>query len=226
MAGESGKMAINNIKEQIADLLFPRYCLSCQREGEWLCEKCLITLPVKKRQLFLPVGVGGIEVTALFDYDQLLIGKIIAALKYNFAFDLSRTVHRLVSEVKLTEQIGNDPAILVPVPLHRRRYLWRGFNQAEIVAQALAAANSSWSVCPDLLRRIIYHKPQVGQKQKDRVKSVQGAFRINLERLSDNWNKRIILVDDVLTTGSTLSECAEVLKTAGFAEISGFVLAT
>jgi ComF family protein len=218
-------MAISGFKEQIVDLLFPRYCLNCHQEGEWLCEKCLATSPSRERQFILPVGSNFIKVKALFDYEQPLIDRIIAALKYNFAFDLSRTVHQLINKEKISVQTDDLPTVLVPVPLHRHRYLWRGFNQAEVIARALAATNSSLSVCPDLLRRVIYHKPQVGQTQESRERNVIGAFQVNLDCLSDNWGKRIILVDDVLTTGSTLRECAAILKTAGFAEISGFVLA-
>ena len=225
MVSKSGQMAINGLKEQVADLLFPRYCLGCRQEGEWLCDECLTALPNKKRRLVLPVSSGVVEVRVLFDYEQSLIDRIITTLKYNFAFDLSRTIHQLINREELSAQADNRPAVLVPVPLHRRRYLWRGFNQAEIIAEALAVTNPALSVCPDLLRRVIYHKPQVGQTQKSREHNVIGAFQLNLDRLSDNWGKRIILVDDVLTTGSTLSECAGTLKTAGFADISCFVLA-
>lgn len=163
------------------------------------------------------------KITALLSYDEALVNKIITVLKYNFVSDLSRVIDQLIAQAEITSNLDKR-SVLVPVPLHRRRQLWRGFNQAEIIARALTKATGC-AVCPDLLKRTVYRQPQVGQKSHQRAAGVQGVFAVNYLRLSDNWGRPIVLVDDVMTTGSTLTECTRTLQTAGLREISGFVLA-
>ena len=207
-------MAINFV-----DLLYPRYCLSCRKEGEWVCPNCFESLTIRRRPA---EGEVDLAVEALLDYDEALAEKIITVLKYNFVSDLSRVIDSIV--LKAGDYDWSRESVIVPVPLHRRRLLWRGFNQAEIIALALTKA-TGLPVCADLLLRTVYRRPQVGRKGSERARSVQGVFAVNYQRLSDNWGKNIILVDDVMTTGSTLGECARTLQTVGFKEIKGFVLA-
>ena len=100
---------------------------------------------------------------------------------------------------------------IVPVPLHPARERERGFNQAEILAQLLAR-RAGLPVRP-LLQRIRYTTTQTQFDRAQRIENLAGAFR--LRRGVDVQGCRVLLVDDVLTTGSTLSECADVLKRAG-----------
>jgi len=106
------------------------------------------------------------------------------------------------------------------VPLHRRRYAWRGFNQAEILARFWSSALGI-----NMDRRLLYRrrntKMQVKLNGEERRKNLLGAFAVRGALPA----KRIILIDDVFTTGSTLQECARVLKLAGAVEVWGAALA-
>jgi ComF family protein len=122
----------------------------------------------------------------------------------------------------LAEPLGNllvdfwaklpDPVdVLVPVPLHRRRVRERGYNQAQLLAQHLGAAVSVCVVC-DVLRRVRYTTSQVGLGMPERRENVAGAFSCTGNRLQ---GKRVLLVDDVCTTGATLEACSMALKAGG-----------
>lgn len=112
-------------------------------------------------------------------------------------------------------------ALVIPVPLHPRRERWRGFNQAELIARELADYfNLDMSVGG--LIRIKHRKPQTKLNKQDRKNNIKNCFAWRLGGLS---GKKIILVDDVATTGSTLNECARVLKKNGAGEIWGLVAA-
>ena len=107
---------------------------------------------------------------------------------------------------------GDGDAILVPVPLHRRRLWWRGFNQSGLVAKQLGAR---WHLPVDqyLLRRVRPTPPLKGMNETQRRNAVRGAFVAVAGRRIDG--RTVILIDDVLTTGSTAAACAKALRKAG-----------
>jgi len=109
----------------------------------------------------------------------------------------------------------------MPVPLSKKRLKWRGFNQAEIIANILAD-NFKLEIDAKNLKRIKNTKPQAKLNERERRNNLADCF----SWLGDKLNGRnIILVDDVATTGSTLNECAKVLKQAGASEVWGLVVA-
>jgi len=107
---------------------------------------------------------------------------------------------------------SDEDAILVPVPLHRRRLWWRGFNQSGLVAKQLGAR---WQLPVDqhLLRRVRPTPPLKGMNETQRRTAVRGAFVAVDGRRIDG--QTVILIDDVLTTGSTAAACAKALRKAG-----------
>jgi len=105
----------------------------------------------------------------------------------------------------------------VPVPLHPARERERGFNQAALIAELVAASATIPS--RPVLERIRYTTTQTAYDRAERMENLHGAFRLRKNR--DVRRLRVLLIDDVLTTGSTLSECARVLRRAGAVSVHG-----
>lgn len=118
---------------------------------------------------------------------------------------------------------GKQETVIIPVPLHRRRYAWRGFNQSYLLAKEIGA-KFGVAVQEDVLIRSKNTKPQSKTKNEDeRRKNISGAFSCSSpEKVK---NKNIILVDDICTTSATLNECAKELKRAGAKNVWGLVVA-
>lgn len=119
-------------------------------------------------------------------------------------------------------RIASDMDYVMPVPLHRSRLRFRGFNQSLLLAYHISES-SGINLSYDNLVRIRATRPQVELSGEERIKNIKGAF--GLRRPADAADKRILLIDDVFTTGATLNECATVLKAAGAAYVSALTLA-
>jgi ComF family protein len=144
-------------------------------------------------------------------YDELSRSLAIR-LKYGRKVAIARTMARYMAPLVASE---GDP-ILVPVPLHRSRLWRRGFNQSALVARELAR-RLGIKADPMLLRRIRRTPPLKGMSPLQRRKTVAGAFRVRDK--SAVAGRTVVLVDDVLTTGSTAEACARTLKRAGAARV-------
>lgn len=180
-------------------------------EEDHLCETCL-----RKRPYFKYLGAP-----------YLYKGRIMEAVhqfKYEGKTHLSISLGSIMAS--FTEEWLNDndmeDLLLIPVPLHPKRLRERKFNQSLLLARSIMK-----SIDLELdflsLRRIKYTIPQIGLNNKDRKKNVRGAFKIVGEKSLKDRN--VVLVDDVATTGSTLNECARVLKKAGCKNVLCLVLA-
>lgn len=117
-----------------------------------------------------------------------------------------------------------DADLIAPVPLHRWRLFRRRYNQSALLARALAGVAGLNAVC-DLLERTRSTPSQGGMSRNGRIANVAGAFRLRPRRKSLVAGRRIVLVDDVLTTGATVSECARVLMRAGASRVDVVTLA-
>lgn len=219
------------------DILFPSFCLSCRREGVWLCPSCLDAVEIPG-VFDCPVchsptdrgvrcehccDVGSIvQHIALTPYDEhAIIGQMIHALKYQFADEVSNSIDQLVERFFNTHRsLFRSVDCVCPVPLHRRRQAERGFNQAQVIAEMIGT-----QLDLPVEQWIVRHRPTKQQAQLDRagrLENVHGAF--SLKQNTDLSGKSVLLVDDVYTTGSTMQACAEVLSQAG-ARVLGFTIA-
>lgn len=221
MNGRVGiRKLILNIKNFVLDILFPVECLECGREGEWLCSECQNRIRAEGHSLrgeFLE------RVFTFYSYDNELLKKAIHGLKYKFVEEMSSPLGKiLVKEIeKIEGQIGR-PDFIAPVPLHRGRFLERGYNQSELLALRISE-HFGWPVENKAIARSQRTSSQVSLSGEARRENVCGAFTvINFSKV---LNKKIVLVDDVTTTGATMEECAKVLKQAGAREVFGVALA-
>jgi competence protein ComFC len=224
--------------EAAASLLYPPMCALCggkTRAGEYLCEQCeaktvRITAPFCQ-QCSEPFEGAITSVftcancahrTIYFDAavaayrGRGIVRQIIHDFKYGRQIHLRRLVARWLYAAFDDERIsGRQFDIIVPVPLHPTRRRERGFNQASLLAELLSARISI--PCKPLLKRIRYTTTQTALDRTERIENLHNAFR--LRKKADVRGLHVLLIDDVLTTGSTLSECARVLKRAGAASV-------
>jgi ComF family protein len=148
--------------------------------------------------------------------------QMIHDLKYRGGYYLLPDIRRLCGEFS----VELDGALLVPVPLHWRRFWSRGFNQSELICRQLAR-HYRCEIC-NLLLRSRHTLQQVDMSLADRKKNVADAFRVDrrlLRKKNLAKDQRIVLVDDVFTTGSTLHACADELAACGFSHVETFTLA-
>lgn len=189
------------------------FCPPCWSNMEWLgnsgCQRCGLPLAGTEidtcgRCLAQPPRLDRIR--AAVAYDELP-RSIALKLKYGRKVALARTMARYMAPLR-----GEwpDDAIVVPVPLHRWRLWGRGFNQSALVARELARR---WGLRSEVaaLRRVKRTRPLKGLNHRQRRKAVSGAFK----SASDVSGRTVILVDDVLTSGSTAEACARALQRAG-----------
>ncbi|HLD31077.1 MAG TPA: ComF family protein [Patescibacteria group bacterium] len=208
------------IKEFILDILFPVECLGCGKEKEWICSSCQDKI---KMDIFVARGVFLDKIIAPYSYDERIIKQGIHLFKYKFVEDVGEALGKIfVNGLEKLIKKNDFEAIVIPVPLHKKRLLERGFNQAEILASSVGNF-FSWGVETKILSRSRFTVPQVGLPKEERMNNIKEAFAV----LDKNkiFNKKIVLIDDVFTTGATMEECAKVLKEAGVGEIWGFTLA-
>jgi ComF family protein len=137
---------------------------------------------------------------------------LVHALKYGDRLDLAPTMGRWIANAG--RELLGDADALVPVPLHWRRLWMRRFNQSTRLAEVVSAA-SGVPVAYDVLRRVKATAQQVGLTRVQRADNVQGAFRVAPDARAEVAGRRLVLVDDVLTTGATLDACARTLLRAG-----------
>lgn len=210
---------MGDYKKIIFDLFFPISCLGCGQQGKFICAKCFNQIPLNKEKHPQPVHLNKLLVAS--DYEYPLIKQAIHCYKYDFVKDLAEPLAELMIK-KLNKQLTNE-FILIPVPLHQKRLRWRGFNQAELLSQEISR-KLKIPMANDILNRTKYHPPQVKiQNPQQRKENVSRAFQIS--RPVDLKNKIIILIDDVCTSGATLSECALTLKPLRAKAVWGLVIA-
>jgi ComF family protein len=211
-------------KEFFLDLIFPKFCLGCKREGIFLCQDCLSVLEISTtHQKFRGKYLDDLYFP--LDYGNFLSKKLIQNFKYP---PLIRELKRelalaIISHFLLldTKPVFSD-FVLIPIPLAKKKLKWRGFNQAEEIGRELAEFLKI-PLISDCLVKIKENKSQVELSEKERNENVKGVFFVkNKEKIV---RKKILLVDDVFTTGATMEEAARVLKEAGAKKIVGIVIA-
>jgi ComF family protein len=223
--------------EAILDLVYPSRCVVCDRLGQGaLCESCRAKVqPVAGPhcERCQEPGAEGIcphcrnhppafvvaRAAALFETP---IRDAIHALKYDKRESVAEPLADILEEVWKQEAELHSVEALVPLPIHRRREKERGFNQSALLAQRLSQ-RLSLPVLEGVLSRPVYRRPQVGLSAADRASNVEGVFQVSPSEAVAG--RKLLLVDDVMTTGATCNEAARTLLQAGAAEVRVLVLA-
>jgi len=228
------------LKNFLLNLFFPKQCFGCQREGEYLCQDCVSIVEVMENSFCLCENPRMLpeagkcrdcrqkNLDGLFfavSFKNNLIKKIIHQFKYEpyiKAFS-QPLVSLIITHFNLIQKsFVLDNYILVPVPLTKQKIKKRGFNQSEEMAKELSG-NLKIPLASDVLFK---EKETISQMELSadlRRKNVEGVFSAkNGEKVKD---KKILLVDDVYTTGATMEECAKTLKRAGAKEVWGVAVA-
>ena len=162
------------------------------------------------------------------DYDQEALRAWILAFKHGGRVDLARVLGPLLRAALGDEDASRPIEVLVPVPLHLTRRLERGYNQALVLARAVAQAGPRRFVVRQVLRRVRPTAPQGSTDALDRRTNVRGAFAPSRPARWSTASVRgrsVWLVDDVWTSGATLEECAQVLRSMGAERVQALVLA-
>lgn len=210
----------------VLDMVLPPTCLACERalsaQGA-LCATCWGSVH------FCEAGEGDVTVDFAFDslhaaliYDDVA-QTLVRGLKFFDRTDLAP--HMAAWMERAAGDVVDDPrAVIVPVPLHRRRLLKRRFNQSAELARALAKRTGQ-NFEADTLLRIRATPPQVGLGAGQRRANVRGAFAVPDARRITISGRPVVLVDDVFTTGATLDACARALRRAGAQTIHALTFA-
>ena len=228
------RQQLTRVSRGLLDLLFPPRCVGCSRWGDWLCDSCLREIRRPEPPLCRTCGreiaepglctrcrsdpppIDGIRAPAFLEGP---LREAIHAFKYEGLRVLSPTLGRILSEYWLQHPLPAD--VIVPVPLHPSRQRRRGYNQSSLLAQALANV-SGVPMDERCLRRTKPTRPQVGLDARQRQHNVAGAFLCVDDRVR---GQRVLLIDDVCTTGSTLTACATTLRDHGALSVWGLTLA-
>ena len=202
-------------------LLFPQQCTGCGAKHTYLCRECLskISYPDYSKQD---------NIFAAGSYKDEWLKKAIWILKYRKGSSAAEPLAELVFQrIFLEGRIKNpDEFLYVPVPLSKERMKKRGFNQSEIIVRHLVEklCLEKEALAADALVKIKETKAQASIRDyQQRLKNLEGAFAVkNPEAIQ---GKKIILIDDVSTTGTTTRECAKTLKKAGAKKVIAVVAA-
>ena len=147
---------------------------------------------------------------------------LVHALKYQDRTDLAPAMGRWMA--RAGAELLADADMLIPVPLHWRRGFGRRYNQSALLARAIAR-QSGVALKGELLCRVRATEQQVGLSRTQRASNVQGAFQVSVDRRGDVAGRRVVLVDDVLTSGATVDACARALLRAKAAHVDVLVFA-
>src|SRR6266403_886633 len=227
----------------VINIALPQLCPSCREpvDGAGLCPACWsklsFTAPPYCERLGIPFpfdgGPGLLSMEAIADppaynraraavrYDDIA-RKLVHALKYGDRLDLAPTMGRWMA--RAGRELLADGDAIVPVPLHWRRQWTRRFNQSALPAEVIAKA-SGRMVAHGALKRVKATPQQVGLDKSERAHNVQGAFRVPTEGKAEVAGRKLVLVDDVLTSGATVDACARALLRGGAASVDVVVFA-
>lgn len=227
-----------------ADTIVPPLCLNCRLPlggHDSICSRCwreirfIMPPQCDRLGIPLPFDTGGRAISAAAsanppDWDRAravaqfgpVIRDLIHGFKYNDRHDARRLFGRWLAGAG--RELLHEADVIVPVPLHRWRLITRKFNQAQLLAAEVSAI-CGVPVDPFIIERVKLTASQVGLSEAERRRNLSGAIRLARGAAERVEGTKIVLVDDVITTGSTAAACARVLRRAGAQSVDVLALA-
>ncbi len=202
---------MNSLAQSIVNFLFPTHCFVCKKSDVVLCDKCL-------HAMHPPLDTPHHFISARYSYKDKRMKKIIHAIKFFHRKDLIRPLSREL--LPLLPHI-NGNLVLVPVPMPRFRRLLRGYNQSELLAHTLSSLSGIPVDTSILIRRTSPARQVTTHNRKERLRNQKNTFIT----YKDLTGREIIIIDDVTTTGATLSEAKKVLDRAGASKVHAITIA-
>ncbi len=233
-------MKVNSVATALLDAVFPQYCLLCQLRSESplpLCADCFTRLQGNDRaceRCALPLVAAAASLCGQCSAQPPAVDRVIAPLVYEPHLALLIGRWKFQREPRLTRLLAAlwqawvtppaDRDLLLPVPLHWRRLLWRGFNQAALLGLEIRARQPQLASLPlrtDILRRRRATPAQASLNARQRGANLAAAFQVR----GSVSGLRVAVIDDVMTTGATAEALATVLKDAGASDVQHWCLA-
>ena len=226
------KISVNRLRDWAQRWAFPQHCVLCTEPGAALCPPCREDLP-GLRATRCPICAASsvrAEIRGQCLSHPPRFGKVSVALSYGFPVDALIRRLKYAADLALVEPLaallaerageGMLPDCMIPMPLSVQRLQERGFNQSMEIARSLAR-RLQVEVAATACKRVRHTPPQASLPLDQRRANIRGAFACNTAL----DGARVAIVDDVLTSGATLNELARVLRQAGAAEVTGWVVA-
>ena len=229
------RVNIRSLFGNVLNWIYPPVCVSCGKPGALICEDCLSKLPevgahycskcgkpLQKRRYCRHCAESEFRFQACrapYVYDGP-VSAMIKKLKYGGTLGLAPILAQLLTDFQ--EGLNWKVDMVVPVPLSPKRLAHRGFNQSELIARRFGR-NTGITCQPKALMKPMDTLQQVGLNAEERRKNLSGAFAAEPVLIRD---KHVLLLDDVMTTGSTFAECSAVLLDAGAKSVKCLSVAT
>lgn len=216
--------------EKLIRLIYPAKCMVCdavlnENSFLYLCESCKKSLPRYEKGFVKSMQMPYVDGFFAAFYYRDGLKTAIHNMKFKSHPRLSQTMGSLICEELFKHEPLPDFDFIIPVPMHSRKKRQRGYNQAELVANEVARIIKK-ELRTDILIKIRNTKPQILLKREERLRNLNNAFVVNNNIvINKNRNSNVLLVDDVLTTGTTVNTCARILKENDFSSVYALVIA-
>lgn len=208
------------ILEQLLDLIYKKPCYFCKNDSEnsRFCSTCfnkIKLLPCKPL-----TTINNVQIYCATSYKDNIV-KMIRGVKYHNQKELAYFQAKLMYNYWTNLEISKSKFVIIPVPISDKRKKERKYNHMSLVATEFAKL-TGYSINETLIRRIKDTKPQYKLDKKERAKNLKGAFIAQKENFINLENQKLLIIDDVLTTGSTVNELIKILKSEKVNDITVF----